>query len=115
MMDTLRNVGDAERRTNLEYVVENEMNNVRENQVCFECDVVFGLHCPDTNQNYMSTHPPAVFCFLFSFSPLLSLCFLPFFLSSFLSFVSSSILVLSSFLSFLMLTSSVFFLKVVAN
>jgi len=26
MMDTLRNVGDAERRTDLEYV-ENEMNN----------------------------------------------------------------------------------------
>ena len=66
-MDTLRNVGHAKRRTGLEYVVENEMDNGWENQVCCEFNVVFGLHCPDANQNYMPTHPPTVFCFLFSF------------------------------------------------
>ena len=67
-MDALRNVGDAERRTGLEYVVENEMDNGGENQVCCEFNVVFRLHYPDTNQNYMRTHPPTVFCFLFSFT-----------------------------------------------
>ena len=67
-MDALRNVGDAEGRTGLVYIVENEMDNGWENQVCFEFNVGFRLHCPDTNQNYMRTHPPTVFCFLFSFS-----------------------------------------------
>ena len=66
-MDALRNVGDAEGRTGLECVVENEMDNGWENQVCFEFNVVFRLHCPDTNQNYMRTHLPTIFYFLFSF------------------------------------------------
>jgi hypothetical protein len=84
-MDALRNVGDAERRTSLEYVVENEMDNVWENQACCEFNVVVRLHYITLSEYEPKLHAyPLSFSFWFLSPYYVSLLFFFFF---FLNFV----------------------------